>query len=119
MYLSEKNAHFTCHQSRILPLHPLHKLTAGKKCCVTFPTVTPLDQQIFDRQQAMGDDGVRYVLARTMRSCIQYNAAKELGATGQGNQCKRGDCMAAAMSMFCGKKMEGLPRDVVKAMLMY
>ena len=75
-------------------------------------------QQILERQQAMGED-VGYVISRTVRSCIQYNAAAELGAAGSGNQCQRAACMAAAMAMFCGKGGEGIPKAVVWALLKY
>ena len=64
-------------------------------------------------------DNVDYALARTVRSNIQYHAAMELGAKGAGNQCKRGDCMEAAMSMFAGKGFAGIPKPVVAALLQY
>lgn len=66
-------------------------------------------QQILERQQAIGKD-VGYALARTIRSCIQYNAAAELGATGAGNQCGREACMAAAVSLFSGTGTDGVPQ---------
>ena len=60
-----------------------------------------------------------YVLTRTVRSCIQYNASQDLGCYGQDNQCVRGECMAKAMNMFCGKNVEGIPRPVVWALIAY
>ncbi|CAN0194921.1 unnamed protein product, partial [Ectocarpus fasciculatus] len=76
-------------------------------------------QHVLDRQKERDSQGdnVSYVLARTVRSNLQYLAAQELGASGQGNQCRRGDCFARAMGMFCGKGKEGIPRDVVLALL--
>ncbi|CAN0364207.1 unnamed protein product, partial [Ectocarpus sp. 6 AP-2014] len=76
-------------------------------------------QHVLDRQEAKDseDDNVPYVLARTVRSNLQYLAAQEIGATGQGNQCRRGECFAAAMGMFYGKGKKGIPRDVVLALL--
>ena len=65
-----------------------------------------------------GDD-VPYVLAWTIRSNIQYNAAIALKAKGGGNQCRRGTCMKRAMSMFCGKNGEGTRREVVLALARY
>lgn len=58
-----------------------------------------------------------YVLARTVRSNIQYEASIMIGAKGVGNQADRGACMKQAMSMFCGIGMEGVPRDVVLALM--
>lgn len=58
-----------------------------------------------------------YVLARTVRSNLQYEAAKQLGCTGMGNQCVRGACFERALEMFCGKGMEAIPREVVLALL--
>ncbi|CAN0375761.1 unnamed protein product, partial [Ectocarpus sp. 13 AM-2016] len=74
---------------------------------------------VLDRQKERDSEGdnVPCVLARTVRSNLQYLAAREIGATGQGNQCRRGECFAAAMGMFCGKGKEGIPRDVVLALL--
>ena len=59
------------------------------------------------------------LLARTIRSNIQYNAVIALKAKGTGNQCKRGACMERAMSMFCGKNGEGIPREVLLALARY
>lgn len=81
-------------------------------------------QQAFERQKERaakgqpGDD-VPYVLARTARSNIQYNAVIAIKAKRSGNQCKRGACMERAMSMFCGKNGEGIPREVVLALARY
>ncbi|CAB1096776.1 unnamed protein product [Ectocarpus sp. CCAP 1310/34] len=78
-------------------------------------------QHVLDRQKERDSQGdnVSYVLARTVRRILQYLAAQEIGASGQGNQCRRGDCFARAMGMFFGKGMEGIPRDVVLALLRY
>lgn len=58
-----------------------------------------------------------YVLARTVRSNIQYEFSILIGARGVGNQADRGACMKRAMSMFAGTGMEGVPRDVVLALM--
>lgn len=79
------------------------------------------EQEVHKRQVELahkGDD-VSYALARTVRSNIQYQAAMELGAKGAGNQCKRGGCMEASMSMFAGKGFAGIPQPVVQALLQY
>ena len=81
-------------------------------------------QQAFERQKERavkgqpGDD-VPNILARTIRSNIQFNAAIALKAKGSGNQYKRGACMERAMSMFCGKNEEGTLREVVLALARY
>ncbi|CAN0281023.1 unnamed protein product, partial [Pylaiella littoralis] len=65
--------------------------------------VSQLDiQGVLDRQKERegNGDNVSYVLARTIRSNLQYEAAKLIGCTGMGNQCKRGHCFARAMQMF-------------------
>ena len=80
-------------------------------------------QAIFKRQKEQGQKGrpddVPYVLARSVRSNLQYQAAAEIGARGGGNMAVRGKCMERAMQMFCGKKQEGIPRAVVEALLRY
>ena len=61
-----------------------------------------------------------YVLARSVRSNLQYQAVAEIGARGAGNMAVRGKCMERAMQMFCGKKQEeGIPRAVVEDLLRY
>ncbi|CAN0356412.1 unnamed protein product, partial [Ectocarpus sp. 4 AP-2014] len=76
---------------------------------------------VLDRQKERDSEGdkVSYMLARTVRSNVQYLAAQEIGASGQGNQCRRGECFARAMGMFCGKGKEGIPRYAVIALLRY
>lgn len=69
------------------------------------------------RERESFGDNVPYVLARTVRSNIQYEAAIIVGAKGVGNQADRGECMERAMSMFSGKGDEGIPRDVVLALM--
>lgn len=86
---------------------------------MTFSSIALYMQQILARQEEMEGDNVGYLLARTVRSCVQFNAAKDLGCKGQGNQCLRGPCMAAAMAMFDGKKMEGISKVVVDALIKY
>ena len=61
----------------------------------------------------------RYVLARSVRSNLQYQAAAEIGARAGGNMAVCGKCMERAMQMFCGKKHEGIPRAVVGTLLRY
>ena len=77
-----------------------------------------IKQDIYARQVTMGEEK-GYALARTMRSCIQHGAARALEATERGNQCKRGTCMEAAMSMFAGKGAAGIPQSVVRAFFHY
>ncbi|CAM9968027.1 unnamed protein product, partial [Pylaiella littoralis] len=62
-------------------------------------------------------DNVPYVLARTIRSNLHQEAAKLIGCTGMGNQCKRGQSFARAMQMFPGKGMDRIPTEVVLALL--
>ncbi|CAM9856679.1 unnamed protein product [Pylaiella littoralis] len=62
-------------------------------------------------------DNVPYVIARTIRSNLHQEAAKLIGCTGMGNQCKRGQCFARAMQMFPGKGMDRIPTEVVLALL--
>ncbi|CAN0387854.1 unnamed protein product [Pylaiella littoralis] len=62
-------------------------------------------------------DNVSCVLARTIRSNLHQEAAKLIGCTGMGNQCKRGQCFARAMQMFPGKGMDRIPTEVVLALL--
>ncbi|CAN0410992.1 unnamed protein product [Pylaiella littoralis] len=62
-------------------------------------------------------DNVSCVLARTIRSNVDQEAAKLIGCTGMGNQCKRGQCFARAMQMFPGKGMDRIPTEVVLALL--
>ncbi|CAN0039197.1 unnamed protein product [Hapterophycus canaliculatus] len=40
-----------------------------------------------------------------------------IGAKGVGSQADRGACMKQAMSMFHGVGMEGIPREVVLALM--
>ena len=75
-------------------------------------------RQVLERQkQRGGSDDVPYILARTVRSCLQYNASIALGCRGTGNQCPRGPCFKRAMDMFAGEGMEGIPKEVVLALL--
>lgn len=87
----------------------------------TTPPLPPpspiLTQAVYKRQQERPGDNVPYVLARTVRSNIQYEASIMIGAKGVGNQADRGKCMERAISMFAGKGMEGVPRDVVLALM--
>ena len=80
-------------------------------------------QGVFKRQKEQGQndrpDDVPYVLARSIRSNLQYQAAAGIGARGVGNMAVRGKCMERAMQMFCGKEQEGIPRSVVEALLRY
>ena len=79
----------------------------------------PRVQGVLDRQkerESQGDN-VPYVLARTVWSNLQYEAALLIGCTGAGSQCLRGECFARAIGMFSGKGMEGIPREVVLALL--
>eukprot|EP00904_Undaria_pinnatifida_P011803 jgi/Undpi1/7753/HiC_scaffold_23.g10226.m1 len=71
---------------------------------------------VLDRQHKRGADDVGYCLSRTVRSCSQYQASIALGAVGAGSQCRRGKCMAKAMSMFGGKGKDGIPAVVVEAL---
>ncbi|CAN0154528.1 unnamed protein product, partial [Pylaiella littoralis] len=63
------------------------------------------------------DDNMSYVLARTIRSNLHQEAAKLIGSTGMGNQCKRGQCFARALQVFRGKGMDRIPTEVVLAPL--
>lgn len=62
-------------------------------------------------------DNVDYVLARTVRCQLQYEASRAIGAIGAGKQAKRGDCFKKLIDMFCGTGMEGVPRLIVLALL--
>ena len=80
-------------------------------------------QEIFKRQREQGQKGhpddVTYVLARRIRSNLQYQAAAWIGARGTGNMAVRSKCMERAMQIFCGKGQEGIPRAVVETLLRY
>ena len=82
-------------------------------CLPVSPSATSYEQDVLNRQRQRAGDDVGYCLARTFRSCIHYKASIDLGAVGKGNQCRRGDCMEKAMAMFCGKKSDGIPKEVV------
>ncbi|CAM9479357.1 unnamed protein product [Pylaiella littoralis] len=62
-----------------------------------------------DRQKKRAGEGdnVDYVLARTVRCILQYNAPLLSKRRGGGNQCQRGACFKEAIDMFSGIKMEG------------
>ena len=81
-------------------------------------------QGVFKRQKEQGQKGrphdVPHVLARSIRSNLQYQAAAEIGARGVRNMAVRGKCMERAMQMLCGKEQEGIPQAVVvEALLRY
>ncbi|CAN0168677.1 unnamed protein product [Pylaiella littoralis] len=88
----------------------------------TPPTTTVDNQGVLDRQKEREEntkyDNVSYyVLARTIHSNLHEEAAKLIGCTGMGKQCKRGQCFARAMQMFHGKGMDRIPTEVVLALL--
>lgn len=65
-----------------------------------------------------GDD-VGYPLARTVRSCLQYNAVIAIGVEGANNECRRGECMKRATAMFEGDERGVIPKLVVKALMLH
>ncbi|CAN0444292.1 unnamed protein product [Pylaiella littoralis] len=73
------------------------------------PHQSPAVGEVLVRQVKRDGDNVGDCLARTVRSCIQYNASKDLGAVGPGDQFTRGACMKAAMAMFSGDGNGGTP----------
>ena len=74
-------------------------------------------QAILERQKQLGgDDQEPYILARTATSCMQYNAAVDIGCRGGGNKCKRGARFKRAMGMLSGDDMEGAPEEGVLAL---
>ena len=82
-----------------------------------FPTSPPLFRQyVLGRQHERGVDNVGCCLSRTVRSCIQYNASVHFGAVGAGSQCRHGECMENAMSIFGGKGNDGIPAVLVEAL---
>lgn len=80
---------------------------------------TSASQDVLERQKSReaAGDNVNYVLARTVRCQLQYLASVNIGARGVGNQAKRGDCFKTLIDMFDGSGMDGVPRDIVLALL--
>ena len=80
-------------------------------------------QGVFKRQKEQGQKGrpddVPYVLARSIRDKLQYQAAAGIGARGVGNMAVRGKCMERAMQMFYVEEEEGILWAVVEAFLRY
>ena len=75
-------------------------------------------QAIFERQKQRGGDGEGpYILARTVRSCMQYSAAVDIGCRGGGNESQRAACFRRATRMVSGDGMETAPKEVVLALL--
>lgn len=58
------------------------------------------------------------VLARNLRSNIEQEAAKAIGAKGSSNQAERRECMARAMQMFLGTGSERISTVAVVETLM-
>ena len=83
------------------------------------PSATSYEKDVLNRERQRVGDDVEYRLARTFRSCIEYKASIDLGAVSKGNPCRRGDCMAKAMAMFCGKRSDGIPKEVAEAPCKY
>ena len=76
-------------------------------------------QDVLERQkkrEAHGDN-VDYILARTVRCQLQYSAALAIGAKGCWKSMQAGDCFKELIDMFAGAGMEGIPRDVILALL--
>ena len=107
--------------TQYLPPSPYKKIirrghVTSRVCCTPGAPV----YRVWQRQQARSDNGddVPYVLVRTVRSNIRNEAAAiALGANGAGNQAVRGECMARALGLLCGKGMGGIPHAVVGALL--
>ena len=77
-------------------------------------------QASLDRQELRGrDDAVFDILARTVRGCVQYNAAGGIGCTGSSNQYKRDPCFKRAVDMFSGDDMESVLNEDVLALLQH
>ncbi|CAB1113345.1 unnamed protein product [Ectocarpus sp. CCAP 1310/34] len=87
-----------------------HRLTT-----TTVPCVTPRQQDVCTRYK----DDPGYCVAKRVRNQVYYDTAKDLGCFGRGNQLKAGECMRAATKVFAGDGNDGLPTEVVKAMLQY
>lgn len=71
-------------------------------------------QDIYNRQKT--DPG--YCLAKRVNQ-VYYDTSRDLGAHGEGNQCKAGKCMIEALKAFAGKDDDGIPPEVVRAMLLH
>ena len=72
-----------------------------------------------DRKVAQTMCHTWYVLARSIRSNLQFQAAAGIGVRGAGNMAVRGKCMERATQMFSVKGQEDIPRAVVEALLRY
>jgi len=75
-----------------------------------------LPHQVIQERSVKLDGNPGYCMAKRVRNQVYYEASLDLGCTGQGNQCKAGPCMLAAIDLFAGKGDIGLPAEVVRAM---
>ena len=57
------------------------------------------------------------MVAKSVRNQVYYDTSRDLGCFGQGNQCTAGKCMREALKVFAGTNADGIPTEVVRAML--